>query len=45
LILRQLRINAAVSYLEIRPLQFENSGKNCTIDLELFRKQLIKSPN
>jgi hypothetical protein len=45
LILRQLRLNAAVSYLEIRPLQFENSRRNCTIDLELFREQLIKSPN
>jgi hypothetical protein len=45
LILRQLNINVPVLYLEIRPLQPDTSEKNCTIDLELFRKLLIKSLN
>lgn len=45
LILRQLKINVPVSYLESRPLQSDASGRNCTIDLELFRELLIKSPN
>ena len=42
LLLKLRKIDASVFYLEVRPPIFESSKTNCVIDLEEYRKTLIR---